>query len=121
MYSISTMLYNAESGEVIETRNLVNLRVGPMFIHEFTPRTLEEIGTPVNLKITDMTQYTPGMDRLCLFVRVNGSDRPQEIAFKNNWNIPILDLQERTAIIRCPFYKSLLLEFNANCMKERRL
>lgn len=119
LYSIAMMLYDTHSGEIITSHNITNRPLVSTFIHEFTPRTLEDIGTPVTLKLTDMTQYKPGMNRLCLNIHINNSDQPRKVAFRNNYDVPFLDIQERTSILRIPFYKSIVVQFDPIAMNQR--
>lgn len=120
-YDFVATLYHQTTGEVIDQYAAVDRAPAPVFVHEFTPASMERIGEPVLLKLIDATVYQPGMDRLCLLVRVNGEDVPRSIAFRNNWQVAAVDLQERTSALKIPFYKSVVLEFDLGCMKGRRL
>jgi hypothetical protein len=120
-YSMVMMLYDAETDDTIDQFNVVGRPSSPIFIHEFTPQTMEGMGALANLKLIDVTVYTAGMDRLCVDVRLNGADMATTVAFRNNWDVPGIDVQERSRLVKVPFYKSILVEFNLAFMADRRL
>jgi hypothetical protein len=93
----------------------------PVFLREFTPRNFEDMNMPVILRCVDGTYYKPGMNRLCLKVYDTTPEGRRETlwTFDVNWQNESMDVSARTRSLDMNIYRSIIVEFDWDRMKDR--
>lgn len=111
-YTMVVMVYEGE--ELRDSITVTNRTPSTTLIAEFTPKRVEEIGKALRFRVFDATSYVTGMDTLSLLININNETPGKRLFFSTS-----LSNVTRVGEFTVPFYKSVVIEFDLQSMRNR--